>query len=180
MSDRATPRIFPLSLDQRDDEAKELLAKANGSPTRDLRVFSTLLRHRHLYRRWAPFAFELLGRGTLPTRDREVLVLRTAYNCSNDYEWRAHVETARRVALAESDIAYIGGKPDAPTEDEHIRLLVEVADELHANHTIGDSTWARLELEYSTEQRIEIPMLVGHYTMLAYTLNALAVAPEED
>jgi hypothetical protein len=26
---------------------------------------------------------------------------------------------------------------------------------------------------------IELPMLVGHYTLLAYTLNSLGVQPEE-
>ena len=59
------------------------------------------------------------------------------------------------------------------------RLVLEAADELHTSNTLGDSTWARLAERYDERQLIELPMLVGHYTMLAYALNSLGVQVEE-
>jgi hypothetical protein len=43
---------------------------------------------------------------------------------------------------------------------------------------ITDHTWARLSGQLSIEQCIELCFLVGHYEMLAMTLNSLGVEPE--
>ena len=50
----------------------------------------------------------------------------------------------------------------------------------HDDHCIGDATWTALAARYDTEQLIEIPMLAGHYAMLAGVLNSLGVQPESD
>jgi hypothetical protein len=49
---------------------------------------------------------------------------------------------------------------------------------LHADACIGDETWAALAARYDEKQLIEVPMLVGHYHMVAFTLNALGVQLE--
>ena len=41
-----------------------------------------------------------------------------------------------------------------------------------------DSLWAELRPLYSDRELIELCMLVGHYQMIAMTLNALRVAPD--
>ena len=43
---------------------------------------------------------------------------------------------------------------------------------------IGDETWVALAGRYDDAQLIELPMLVGHYHMVAYTLNSLGVQLE--
>jgi hypothetical protein len=57
-------------------------------------------------------------------------------------------------------------------------LLLRAADELHADGVVGDATWARLSGELDERLLIETLMLVGHYEMLAMTLNSLRVQPE--
>jgi hypothetical protein len=52
---------------------------------------------------------------------------------------------------------------------------VAAADELHENHTICDASWRELSAVLTTEQLIELPMLVGHYVLLAGTLRSLGV-----
>jgi hypothetical protein len=44
---------------------------------------------------------------------------------------------------------------------------------------VSDATWSELADRYDTEQLIEIPMLVGHYHLVAMTLNILGVALDE-
>ena len=53
--------------------------------------------------------------------------------------------------------------------------LLRAADELHADQCISDDTWAALAARYDTQQLIELPMLVGHYHLVAMTLNTLGV-----
>ena len=61
---------------------------------------------------------------------------------------------------------------------ERRALLLRAADELHAERRIGDELWDELAAELDEVRLIELCMLVGHYEMLAMTLNTLEVQPE--
>jgi hypothetical protein len=51
-------------------------------------------------------------------------------------------------------------------------------DELHAGAWISDATWPGLARHLSEKQLIELPMLIGQYHLVAFTLNSLGVQPE--
>ena len=53
------------------------------------------------------------------------------------------------------------------------------ADELHDARELSDELWAQLSEQLSEVELIELCMLVGHYEMLAMTLNSLRVQPDE-
>ncbi len=56
--------------------------------------------------------------------------------------------------------------------------LLRAVDELHDDACISDDTWAVLAAHYDERQMIELPMIIGHYHMLAFTLNSLGVQLE--
>lgn len=58
-------------------------------------------------------------------------------------------------------------------------MVLTAADELHEHGTISDATWAELSARFGERELIELVMLIGHYHMVAFTLNALRVQPEE-
>jgi len=58
-------------------------------------------------------------------------------------------------------------------------VLLRAADELYADRLISDETWAELRPLLSDAELIEVCMLVGHYGMLAGTLNSLEVPLDE-
>src|SRR4051794_41875368 len=60
-------------------------------------VFTTLARHRRLFRRWLYFAGGLMPGGDLPRADSELLILPGAHLTGCDYEWGPH-ERPREVA----------------------------------------------------------------------------------
>jgi 4-carboxymuconolactone decarboxylase len=172
----ASPRIPPLPEGERDARANALLADVgvSGAATN---IFTTLVRHPGLFRRWLPFGGKLLA-GRLPARDRELLILRTAWLCGSEYEWGQHVPLARQAGLTDEDIGRIpAGSADAAWADDDASLL-DAADELHGDACITDGTWARLAARYDEAQLVEVPMLVGHYHLVAFTLNSLGVQLE--
>ena len=57
-------------------------------------------------------------------------------------------------------------------------MLLRAADEMHADGQIGDGLWAELAVELDEVRLIELCMLIGHYEMLAMTLNTLEIQPE--
>jgi len=46
---------------------------------------------------------------------------------------------------------------------------------LHALARISDPTWATLAATYDERQLIELCMVIGHYHLVAFTLNSLGV-----
>jgi len=173
-----TPRIPPLPHDERDDQARELLGGVGGVTGPASNIFDTLVRHPGLFRRWLPFGGKLLT-GKLPTRDRELLILRTGWHCRSDYEWGQHVLIARSAGITDEEIERIAAGPAAPGWGDFDRVLLTAADELHEDACITDVTWAALAERYDERQLVEVPMLVGHYHLIAFTLNTLGVQREE-
>ncbi len=173
MAGRPTePRIPPLRPEERSAAAQELLetVKIAGS---DANIFTTFVRAEGLTRKWLPFGGKLLN-GKLPARDRELLILRTGWNCRAEYEWAQHVVIGRAAGLTDKEILRI---PDGPGGDwtPFDSTLLQAADELHEDFCVTDATWAAIAEVYATQQLIERPLLVGHYHMIAMTLNALGV-----
>jgi alkylhydroperoxidase family enzyme len=153
-----------------------VLGRATG--TGPPNIFTTLGRHRRLFRAWLRFAGRLMPRGTLPRRDTELVILRVAVNCGNDYEWSHHAVIGRRAGLSDEEIALVGEGPDAAGWSPRDRSLLRGVDELHREHVIADATWDELRAVYPERQLIELCLLAGHYTMIAGTLNSLGVRPE--
>jgi 4-carboxymuconolactone decarboxylase len=174
------PRIPPLPPGERDERANELLAQV-GAPVRSAaNLFATLVRHPGLFRRWLPFGGKLLV-GLLPDRDRELLILRTAWRCGSGYEWSQHARIAGAAGVTAGEIERLreADAADDPAWAPFDAALVRAADELHDDCCLGDTTWAALATRYDERQLIEVPMLVGHYHLLAFTLNSLGVQVEE-
>lgn len=174
MADRpSTPRILPLPPGERSPSAQAILHGVTvGGP--EANIFTTLVRAEGLTRRWVAFGGKLLS-GKLPARDRELLILRTAWNCRAEYEWAQHVGLGLHAGLTREEVDRVPAGADAGWAGPDATVL-RAADELHRDHCITDSTWTALANRYDTAQLIELPMLVGHYQMVAMTLNTLGVA----
>lgn len=170
-------RIPPIPPADRDETARSLLSGVSGVGT-ELNIFTTLVRHPDLFRRWSTFGGSLLLAGKLPPRDRELLILRTAWNNRCEYEWGQHVPFARDAGLDAEIDAVIEG-PTAPGLDPFDATLLQAADELLRDSVICGDTWGKLRERYDERQLIEVPMVVGHYTLLGYTINSLAIQREE-
>ena len=143
----------------------------------ELNIFGTLVRYPRLFRRWSQFGGVLLT-GVLPPRERELLILRTGWNCQSDYEWGQHVRISRDLAMSDEEIERITQGPDAAGWDPFDATLLRAADELHADSRISDATWAELAARYDERQLIELVMLVGQYHLVSMTLNSLGIQRE--
>jgi alkylhydroperoxidase family enzyme len=171
----AEPRIAPLPVEERDQATNDMLDKVG--PGRDLNLFTTLVRHQRLFRRWLPLCGGLLS-GKLSPRDRELLILRTADRCGAAYEWAHHLVFAADAGLTSEEVARVRAGADADGWTELESALVRSADELHDECEISASTWSVLSAHYDQEQLIEVPMVVGHYHMVAFAARSFGVTIE--
>ncbi len=173
-----SPRIAPLDPAEYDDEVRQLLGGVTGDGAAS-NIFTTLVRHRGLFRRWLPFGGKLLA-GRIPARERELVILRTGWLCRAEYEWGQHVLIARRSGVTDTEIARVREGPGAAGWSGFDAALLAAVDELHEQACITDATWTVLAAAWDERQMIELPMLVGHYHLVAFTLNSLGVQREDD
>ena len=173
------PRIPPLPEAERDAFATELLAFAAGPDGggRTINLWTTLVRHPGLFRRWIPFGGKILA-GKIPVRDRELMILRTAWRCGAEYEWGQHCKLARQAGITDDELLRIARGPTAPEWSRFDAALLRAVDELHEDSSVADETWEVLADRYDEKQLIELPMLVGQYHLVAFTMNTLRLEHE--
>jgi alkylhydroperoxidase family enzyme len=171
-------RISPLPEPWPADIADELRAMMPpGVPP--LALFRVLARSPRILRKIR--ASNLLDRGPLERRERELVILRTCARCGSEYEWGVHVAIfARRFGLSDAEIA---GTRRADWRDalwsERDRLLIRLVDELHEQAALSDALWSALRPLWSDEQLIELLVLVGFYHTISFVTNALTIPLEE-
>ena len=151
--------------------------KKGGGP---LDILRTIAHHPSLLEPFIGFATALATRGVLPRRESELLALRAAWNCRSAFEWGHHVIYARSAGLDEVAIARVAAGPAADGWSARERLLLEVADELHAKQDVSDATWARLRGSCDDAQLVEIPFVVGIYTLLSMVARSTGVPLADD
>lgn len=174
-------RINPLPVDALDSATAALLPRitvAGEVTTGRSNIMRTLVRHPAIFKRWTPLCEGLLN-GRLSDRDREVLVLRTAWNCGSEYEWGQHVVVGRKVGITDDEIERIPRGPEGAAWNAADSVLLRAADELHSDYRVSDETWDELSRRYDEQQLIEMALVVGHYTMVAMAVNTLGV-PRDD
>jgi 4-carboxymuconolactone decarboxylase len=172
------PRVPPLPESEWDDETKELLE----SLRRDghvYNIFATLARHPQLLKRWLVFGGHVLGKSTLPPREREIAILRMGWLCRAEYEWGHHVAIGKQAGLTDDDIKRIAEGPDAVGLDPFEATLIRAVDELHANTFIGDSSWKSLAERYNTQQVLDFLFTAGQYKLVSMVLNSVGVQLED-
>jgi alkylhydroperoxidase family enzyme len=172
------PRVEPLQESELNDETRELLEplRRDGQV---YNIFATLARHPQLLKRWLVFGGHVLGKSTLPAREREIAILRMGWLCRAEYEWGHHVAIGKQVGLSDDDIKRIAEGPDAAGLVPFEATLLRAVDELHANTFIGDSTWKALAERYSTEQLLDLLFAAGQYKLVSMVLNSVGVQLEE-
>jgi alkylhydroperoxidase family enzyme len=169
------PRLAPLPEAEWDDVQRPLLERIIQGPT--VNIYATLARNPEVLDRMTALGRALRGDG-LTLRHREVLILRTGWNCRSSYEFAQHRRLATQGGMTDDDLRRIVTGPDAPGWDPFEAALCRAADEIHRDNRVGDSTWATLAATYDDAQLVQAVALVGYYHLVSFTLNTLGTPLE--
>ncbi len=152
-------------------------AQASGlvTGTTPPNLFLTLGRNRKLFRGWLRFAGRLMPGGKLPRRETELIILRVAHLTGCEYEQAHHRLLAKRARVTPTEIDGVVEGPSAPCWSDREHVLLAAVDELHDRRDLGDDAWLDLRRHLDEPAALEFLMLVGHYEMLATTINTLRV-----
>ncbi len=173
-----TPRIHPRPATGNRPDIQEILDASAEFTGGAENILLTIANHPGLFRRFAGFTGKLLAGGKLPERQRELVILRTAWLCDSVYEWGQHHRMALAAGLHEGEISRIPDGPADPGWSPEDRALLQATDELVRSHRIARSTWDAVAGNLDDRQLIELVLLIGAYVMLGGFLNSIEVEPE--
>ena len=102
----------------------------------------------------------------------EFIILLTAREWTQDYEWYVHHPLALKAGVKPEITAAIaeGRRPEGLSEDQEI-VYAYVA-ELQKFHQVSDTTYDRARARFGDKGVVDIGGIVGYYTLLAIELNA--------
>ena len=168
----AQERMPPLPGDKLTAEQKkaieEFKAARSGNPSGP---WAVMLRSPDMMSRARALSDYLRFKSVLSPRQSEFVILITAREWGQNYEWNAHHALAMKAGL-NPDIAKAvaeGRRPERMAEDEEI--LYNFCTELHQNHSVSDATYARMVGKFGEQGVIDTIGLSGWYTLVAMVLN---------
>jgi 4-carboxymuconolactone decarboxylase len=171
------PRIGPLSEAELSGEARDLItrlrASINASAVTEIpEYFRTMVKHPALFRCVMEMG-TVIFKGQVPTRDRELAVLRIGWLSRAPYEWGEHVDIGKRYGVSAQEIERVTQGSTAPGWSEHDAAILRAVEELLSDHMISDATWAILAKKFNEAQMIEFVTMVGQYVVTGYVQNSL-------
>jgi len=169
------PRLDPPTAASISPEVAELLALAVSADGATIGTIAVLGHRPPLLGPFLGWAAALARQGALSPRHHELLALRASRRCGSPFEWGEHAGYAHQAGLSLDEIDRIARTGElsgwAPAE----AALLRAADELCADCAISEDTWAELTSHFDAPALVEIPFVVGQYTMLSMVANALGV-----
>jgi 4-carboxymuconolactone decarboxylase len=130
-----------------------------------------LLRSPQVMRRARAMGDYLRYASALRPSSSEFLILLTAREWTQQYEWAAHRGIALEAGVAPATVTAIaeGRRPETMTAEQAV--LYDLFTELHASRSVSDSTYDRALSTLGEQGIVDAVGIVGYYTLLAMVMN---------
>ena len=101
----------------------------------------------------------------------ELVILITAREWTQDYEWFVHYPIALKSGISKevADAIADGRRPTGMSEDEEI--VYDFSTELHKNKRVSDRTFERADRRFGKKGVVDLTGINAYYTLLAMQLN---------
>ena len=149
-----------------------MLSGALSHDGRPLNIFAVLAHHPKLLKRFNLFGGFLLNKGSVPDREREIVILRIGSNDGSVYEFGQHTLIGRQAGLGDDEIAALAGGTREWSADD--QALIDLADDLCRDDVVSDATWAALD-RWNDAERVELVIVAGFYRLVSGFLNSFGV-----
>lgn len=175
VSAQAQNRMPPIPDEAMTPAQQEAVAEFRAERGEPTGPWSVILRSPELLNRLRGVSDYLRFNSSLPPRLSEFVILLTAREWSQNYEWAAHHRLAMEGGL-HADIAAAvadGRRPDSMAADEE--ALYDFCTALHRDGRVSDAVYARAVAEFGEQGVVDMVGLSGYYSLIAMVLNTARV-----
>jgi 4-carboxymuconolactone decarboxylase len=110
----------------------------------------------------------------------EMVILMTAREWTQEFEWSHHYTYALEAGLAPAVIAAIadGRRPPGLAEDES--AAYDFASELQRRKSVSDESYAKARDAFGEPGVIDLVGIIGYYSLLAMVMNVARTKPDSN
>ena len=144
-------------------------------------AFRVLANHPDLVKHVYGLLTMLSSRNKLPSRLRELIIMRLAWRAHCEYAWFQHYRIATTTCgVTSEEIIAVRDWRASKLFGSAERAVLAAADDTLDHGKISDAVWAECEREIKEPALlVEMVVAIGNWTMFAQLLNSLQVKIEE-
>jgi 4-carboxymuconolactone decarboxylase len=175
LAQQRIPTIPPASYTPEQKQAAEAFEAARKAPVSG--PFEVLMHSPQVMTVARTMGDYLRYKSAIGTTLSELVILITAREWTQDYEWHVHHPIALKAGIkpAIADAIAEGRRPAGMSEDEEI--VYEFSTELHRNKRVSDTTYARAEKRFGRQGVIDLTGVNAYYSLLAMEMNMAQYEP---
>lgn len=169
----AQDRMPPIPAEKYTEAQKKAAAEFAGGRGYEVRgPFVPLIRSPEVMLRAKAMGDHLRFKSALEPRLSEMIILITAREWTQQYEWVAHHDIAIKAGLRKeiADAIADGRRPVGMAEDEE--AAYDMSIEIQRTKRVSDPVWNRAVAKFGEQGVIDLLGINGYYTFLAMTMNA--------
>ena len=169
---QAQDRMPPIPVEKLTDAQRRAIDEFKAARGAEISgPFIPLLRSPEVMTRARAMGDYLRFKSSLPPRLSEFVILLTARQWTQQYEWNAHQGLALQGGLKADIVKAVaeGRRPEAMAADE--QALYALVDEVHRTRSVSDATYAAARTAVGEQGVIDALGIVGYYTMLSIVMN---------
>lgn len=170
-SAEAQERMPPIPAEKLSDAQRKAKAEFEAARGSVSGPWAVILRSPEMLNRARGLSDYLRFNSSLPPRLSEFVILITAREWTQQYEYNAHHPLAMKGGLNPEIAKAVaeGRRPEKMAEDE--AALYDFCIELHRNRSVSDATYARALAKFGEQGIVDAIGLSGWYTLVAMVLN---------
>jgi alkylhydroperoxidase family enzyme len=164
------------------EEARRLGAEMGiGEAQASRSAFRMLAHHPDLLRHVFGLLKMLATRNKLPSRLRELMIMRIGWTTGSDYEWLQHYRIAKTEAgLTDAELVAVRDWRSSELFSEADRAVLAAVDDTRERGEISDAVWAQCEQLFKEPALlVEMVVMIGNWMLFSQLLKTLRV-PIED
>jgi 4-carboxymuconolactone decarboxylase len=172
-------RLPPIPAENMTEEQKQAAEEFKAGRGYDLLgPFAVMVRSPEVMLRAKAMGDYLRFRNVLPKRVGEMVILITAREWTQEFEWSHHHAYALEAGLSPAIIEAIaeGRRPQAMAEDE--AAAYDFSIELHRRKSVSDATYERVLNLFGEQGVIDLTGITGYYSLLAMMMNVARTKPD--
>jgi 4-carboxymuconolactone decarboxylase len=176
-------RMPPVEPEDYTDETRAFFARWTGGFLGGAEanpVLRTFAHHPKLADVFSQFNIHLLLDNTLPVKQRQIAIMRTAWLTRAVYMWSSHLNTSMSCGLSPEMFEPIKAGADDPWFTEFEKTVVRATDDLVNDRRISDENWNALMQEWDNRQMLDFMFTVGCYVAIAGVMRSIGARRDPD
>jgi 4-carboxymuconolactone decarboxylase len=173
-------RVRLLQKEQASPEAKEIFDKMEANGAKIINLYRVLAHSPHPMLNFIRMGGALVAKAELPSRLREMVILRIASVTGAKYEWTQHYPIALQVGVSQKQIEAVARWNESKVFHAEDRAVLQYTDEVLQNTGVKDETFKALQKFLDERQIVELTLSIGYWEMVAHVLVPLQVDIDKD